>query len=460
MDITDGFTKETGLSSGFTIEISKAGASQGSGSGSITEIGDGAYYYEFTSGEVDTLGFVHVSIRHASCRDVDGEVQVVAYDPYSATNLGLSLITDIDAKTTNIPTDPASETNVNANETKLDTVITETNKIQTVLDDTNEMQGKLPTQYFMGSSSQSSYSNNIDSIEQDTNEIQTKLPQNFIMGSSVITPKDDEINDIKAKTDGLNFDGNNVLADVMSMNTDVITAAAFAQAAADKVWDTVAKIITGGILTTPNDYKATGFSTHSEPDLANLDVAVSTRSSHSAPTIPTVGQIDTELTTQHGSGSWTTGGGGSAPTEQEIWEYVNRSLTTPADYKATGFSVPNEYDIVIGALQTDLDNPDQYKANITALALEATVQAIKTLTDNLPADTEAEIIKIQGTTGLFLLAEYHRDGNGDNDYIDFWQFSNSTDLDNETKANKIHTFRLDSTYTSNRVDKSKWKMTS
>lgn len=35
----------------------------------------------------------------------------------------------------------------------------------------------------------------------DTNEIQGKLPSNYIMGSSVQTNKDDEIDDIKAKTD-------------------------------------------------------------------------------------------------------------------------------------------------------------------------------------------------------------------------------------------------------------------
>jgi len=38
---------------------------------------------------------------------------------------------------------------------------------------------------------------------------------------------------------------------------------------------------------------------------------------------------------------------------------------------ATGFSVPNEYDTVIAALQTDLDNPDQYKADVSAVATAA-----------------------------------------------------------------------------------------
>jgi len=40
--------------------------------------------------------------------------------------------------------------------------------------------------------------------------------------------------------------------------------------------------------------------------------------------------------------------------------------------------------------QADLDNPDQYKANVSALALETTAQAIKAKTDNLPADPASE----------------------------------------------------------------------
>jgi hypothetical protein len=56
------------------------------------------------------------------------------------------------------------------------------------------------------------------------------------------------------------------------------------------------------------------------------------------------------------------------------------------DYKATGFSVPNEYDGVLTAIQADLDNPDQYKADVSSVALEATSQDIKDKTDNLPTD--------------------------------------------------------------------------
>ena len=42
-------------------------------------------------------------------------------------------------------------------------------------------------------------------------------------------------------------------------------------------------------------------------------------------TPPTVGQIDTELTNLHGSGSWQTGSGGSTPAD--VWAFSNRTLT-------------------------------------------------------------------------------------------------------------------------------------
>ena len=92
--------------------------------------------------------------------------------------MGSSVTTDkddeIDAikvQTDLLPADPASETNVNANETKIDLLQVDSTAI---LGDTNEMQGKLPT--------------------------------NNIMGSSVKTDKDDEIDAIKTSTDAILVD--------------------------------------------------------------------------------------------------------------------------------------------------------------------------------------------------------------------------------------------------------------
>jgi hypothetical protein len=92
VDITDGFTPETGVVTP-TINVSKNGATIATGAGTWTEIGNGQYYYEFTAGEVDTLGWIAVNIEKATVsRDYNAVVQVMAYDYAAATNLGLTAI--------------------------------------------------------------------------------------------------------------------------------------------------------------------------------------------------------------------------------------------------------------------------------------------------------------------------------------------------------------------------------
>ena len=92
VDITDGFTPETGVVTP-TINISKNGAASASGAGTWTEISNGQYYYEFTAGEIDTLGWISVNIEKATVsRDFNAVVHCVAYDAYAATNLGLTAI--------------------------------------------------------------------------------------------------------------------------------------------------------------------------------------------------------------------------------------------------------------------------------------------------------------------------------------------------------------------------------
>ena len=71
---------------------------------------------------------------------------------------------------------------------------------------------------------------------------------------------------------------------------------------------------------------------------------------------------------QTNQGSWVTATGFSVPNEYDVAiAALQTDLDNPAQYKATGFSVPNEYDVAIAALQTDLDNPAQYRADVSNL---------------------------------------------------------------------------------------------
>lgn len=101
VDLTDGYTPKTGQTAP-TVTISKNGATAATGTGTWTEIGNGQYYYEFASGEVDTLGWIAVNVQKTACRQYNAVVQIMAYDYAAGTNLGL---TNLDATvSTRLPT--------------------------------------------------------------------------------------------------------------------------------------------------------------------------------------------------------------------------------------------------------------------------------------------------------------------------------------------------------------------
>lgn len=56
----------TGLGSGFTLQISKAGGAFAGSAGTKAEIGNGVYSYVSTANEANTIGSVFIVITHAS----------------------------------------------------------------------------------------------------------------------------------------------------------------------------------------------------------------------------------------------------------------------------------------------------------------------------------------------------------------------------------------------------------
>jgi hypothetical protein len=83
VDDTDGKTAETGVTvSAGDIKISKNGAAEANHAGTWTEVASGLYHYEFTSGELDTFGYVSFRIVKSGVRTFVKELQVVSFDPY------------------------------------------------------------------------------------------------------------------------------------------------------------------------------------------------------------------------------------------------------------------------------------------------------------------------------------------------------------------------------------------
>jgi len=106
VDVTDGKTAETGLTfSAGDIKISKNGGSPANHSGSVTEVGNGVYYYEFTAAELDTIGFISIYITDAAAVDFVGAAQIISYDPYDTVRLGLTGLASQSLVTSTVATD-------------------------------------------------------------------------------------------------------------------------------------------------------------------------------------------------------------------------------------------------------------------------------------------------------------------------------------------------------------------
>lgn len=88
VDSTDHVTGKTGLT--LTITASKDGGAFGSITPTVTERGTGWYSLALTTAHTDTLGDLALHITGTAADPLDVVLQVVAFDPASATNLGLS----------------------------------------------------------------------------------------------------------------------------------------------------------------------------------------------------------------------------------------------------------------------------------------------------------------------------------------------------------------------------------
>jgi hypothetical protein len=72
------------------LKISKAGGAEANSDGTATHLGGGCYKYVLTTDEVGTLGAGYVRVAQATCYARMYPFQVVAFDPMSASSLGLS----------------------------------------------------------------------------------------------------------------------------------------------------------------------------------------------------------------------------------------------------------------------------------------------------------------------------------------------------------------------------------
>lgn len=81
----DNETAQTGVAiAAGECRISKSGAAAANCAGTWTELEFGLYYYQFTTGEVDTLGYNTVMIKDTAANIFVGTANIVAFDPTSS----------------------------------------------------------------------------------------------------------------------------------------------------------------------------------------------------------------------------------------------------------------------------------------------------------------------------------------------------------------------------------------
>jgi hypothetical protein len=83
VDETDGSTPEVGLT--LYGLLSKNGNTFAATAGTFAEAGYGQYYYQFSTGEIDTLGWAGIHITASGARNYDAIIHVTAYDAYSGS---------------------------------------------------------------------------------------------------------------------------------------------------------------------------------------------------------------------------------------------------------------------------------------------------------------------------------------------------------------------------------------
>ena len=102
-------------------------------------------------------------------------------------------------------------------------------------------------------------------------------------------------------------------------------------------------------------------------------------------TPPTVSEIDAEITSSHGSGSWTTGSGGS--TSSDIYNYFTDSSREDA-FKADVSNL-STFDSSSDSVTTDSASRNASKADVSNLATQSSV-------NNIPSDVNTLLTSVHG----------------------------------------------------------------
>lgn len=380
VDDEDGATLKTGLTiAQADVQLSKNAGSfaQKNNATSATHLKDGQYKVPLSTTDTDTNGYMRVSITMSGCLPVWAEYLIIPANVYdslvggsasldvsatsvrSAVGLGSAnldtQLSGINSKTTNLPGSPAA---VGSAMTLSDGAITAAKIASNAITD-----AKIANNAITGDKVATTAVTKIQSGLATSSALTTvggnvsAIPTNPLLTNDVrLGNLDAKVSDVKTQTDKIPASPAAV-GSKMKLDNDAIDANVIKADAVTKIQSGLATPtnITGGTIT----------------NLTNLPSAPADWLTASAVKADAVTKVQNGLAT---SANVSTVGskvdGLNDITAQEVWEYNDRELSTPANYKAdiSGLATASALSTVGGKV----DN-------------------IKTKTDNLPANTSTAI---------------------------------------------------------------------
>ena len=126
VDATDGLTPETGENGG-QPQISKVGAAFGNTTATLTAVGNGHYYVELTTTELNTLGYFAIRYKSANTAEFNMDGLVVAIDIHDSVRAGLTALPNAAADAAGgLPISDAGGLDLDGLNTNVSSILTDT----------------------------------------------------------------------------------------------------------------------------------------------------------------------------------------------------------------------------------------------------------------------------------------------------------------------------------------------
>jgi arsenate reductase-like glutaredoxin family protein len=486
VDQSDGNTLETGQTN-FNIEVSKAGAAQASGTGVWGEIGDGEYYYQFGTTEVNTFGFLIARFNKTGMREFKAVAQIVGFNPYQTISTQSSLNALNNISTTQV------QSIVNAQGLEVQSLINALNDVSTSeVQSIVNAQG-LEVQSLINALNDLSVSQVQSIINNHQTDINTKIDAlNDLSQTQVNAQVDTALSDIRldelisqstanidaVKNAFLDLIMNKGVSQLFSQATDSLEAIRDNQSAGGgatptSIWNFGTRVLTAN--TNLNDPTSSAINAvittaHGAGSYVGAGASQTIINEHNATQSLinalnniTSSAVNAVITTAHGAGSYV--GAGASQTiinEHNATQSMINALNdlSTSQVQSIVNAEGNEVQSLINTLNDLSTAQVQSIVNAQGLEVQSLINALNDLstsevqsivnaqgleTQSLINAMDVKIIRIEGRGGQYLVGKYTYNTSDINTKIEYWQYGSQTDMNNHQTINNVNKWQLDVT---------------